>query len=103
MDNYLNSGRNAEEAINRARKVQAILGKGDFHLTKWLSNSGKFNQEFQPDSGENAATGRPLGEEEATTKILRVSFSRAKAHEKDSSGYHRGDIRPTRTSGPSSC
>ena len=56
MDDYLDSGRNAEEAINRAREVQTILGKGDFHLTKWLSNSGKFNEEFQPDSGENAVT-----------------------------------------------
>ena len=56
MDDYLDSGRNAEEAINRAREVQTILGKGDFNLTKWLSNSGKFNEEFQPDSGENAVT-----------------------------------------------
>ena len=107
MDYYLDSGRNAEEAINRAREVQAILGKGDFHLTKWLSNSRKFNEEFQPDSGGgDAATERPLGEEEAAKKVLGLLktrrrynhlWERRSGSEKDPPEYHRGDIRPTRT------
>ena len=68
----LDSGRDAEEAINRAKDVRLVLEKGDFHQAKWLSNKNKFNREFQSDSGEDTNAERPLGEEEAATKVLGV-------------------------------
>lgn len=39
MDDFLNSYKTKEEAISTNRAVSEILSNGNFHLTKWMSNS----------------------------------------------------------------
>ena len=41
MDDYLDSFDSADEAIRVGRCVKDILGKGEFNLTKWTSNSAE--------------------------------------------------------------
>ena len=53
MDDYLDSAKTEEEAISRAKDVGDILSSGDFHLTKWMSNSPEVLRAFQANSGED--------------------------------------------------
>ena len=46
MDGYLDSFDGPEEAIRVVRWVKEILRKGDFNLTKWISNSGEVRRAF---------------------------------------------------------
>ena len=39
VDDYLDSAETENEMIKRAKDVATILSAGDFHLTKWISNS----------------------------------------------------------------
>ena len=39
MDDYLDSFDTTEEAIQVGKEIKNILSKGDFNLTKWISNS----------------------------------------------------------------
>ena len=45
MDNYLDSFDSADEAI-RVGRCEDILGKGDFNLRKWTSNSAEVRRTF---------------------------------------------------------
>ena len=50
-DDCLDSADTIEQAVKKAEEVDSILKNVDFHLTKWLSNSHKFNAQFQQNSG----------------------------------------------------
>ena len=39
VDDCLKSVPTVNEAINLARELTALLAKGGFHLTKWMSNN----------------------------------------------------------------
>ncbi|TRY76421.1 hypothetical protein TCAL_15944 [Tigriopus californicus] len=49
MDDYLNSHRTKEDAIQTNRLVSETLKHGKFHLTKWTSNAREVQEEM---SGE---------------------------------------------------
>ena len=46
MDDYLDSFDTTEEAIQVGKEIQNILSKGDFNLTKWISNSVEIRKAF---------------------------------------------------------
>ena len=69
-DDYLDSADTIEQAVKKAEEVDSILKNVDFHLTKWLSNSHKFNAQFQQNSGGKEQV--ELGQSDAETKILGV-------------------------------
>ena len=71
MDDYLDSAKTEEEAISRAKDVRDILSSGDFHLTKWISNSPTVMRAFQAKPGEDQEV---LLTEEDTEKILGVCW-----------------------------
>ncbi|KHJ42945.1 Pao retrotransposon peptidase [Trichuris suis] len=75
MDDYLDSARTTSEAIARARDVQDILRKGDFHLTKWVSNCKELMEAFGGDSSSlTTAEEYHLGEDTFDTKVLGVRW-----------------------------
>ncbi|KHJ40363.1 Tas retrotransposon peptidase A16 [Trichuris suis] len=75
MDDYLDSAGTISEAIVRAREVRDILGKGDFHLTKWISNRAEVMEAFneKPASPPSVEPYR-LGEDTYDTKVLGVRW-----------------------------
>ena len=75
MDDYLDSADTVEEATKKAKDVDSILKKGDFHLTKWLSNSSEFNGRFQQSSRGKEQV--ELGQSDAETKVLGVCWKPA--------------------------
>ena len=74
MDDYLDSSKEVDEGIRRAKEVQWILRQGDFHLKGWASNSEHFTAAFdqktvRAEDGQH----QPLADDE-TTKILGVGW-----------------------------
>ena len=56
MDDYLDSFDVPEEAIRVGRCVKEILRKGDFNLTKWISNSGEVRRAFGKEKNDGILT-----------------------------------------------
>ncbi|KFD60548.1 hypothetical protein M514_27252 [Trichuris suis] len=75
VDDYHDSAGTISEAIVRAREVRDILRKGDFHLTKWISNRAEVMEAFneKPASPSSVEPYR-LGEDTYDTKVLGVRW-----------------------------
>lgn len=75
IDDYLDSARTTSEAIARARDVQDILGKGDVHLTKWISNCKELMEALCGDSSLlTFAEEYHLGEDTIDAKVLGIRW-----------------------------
>uniref|UniRef100_A0A5S6Q5Z7 Uncharacterized protein n=1 Tax=Trichuris muris TaxID=70415 RepID=A0A5S6Q5Z7_TRIMR len=75
MDDYLDSARTTLEAIARARDVQDILRKGDFHLTKWISNCKELMEALGGDSSlPTSAEEYHFGKDFFDAKVLGVRW-----------------------------
>lgn len=109
VNDYLDSCKSVEDAIERARNVDGILKQGDFHLTKWLSNAEEFNVVFQQNTGEKRKKeerGKTLSEEVLEAKILGflletsldvITYHRRRKHQVHKKRVikpHGQDIRP---------
>ena len=75
MDDYLDSLDSADEAIRVGRCVKDILGKGDFNLTKWTSNSAEVRRTF---NGEEIVGTRNVSGKEEGQKVLGVTWRKEK-------------------------
>ena len=72
MDDYLDSFDVPEEAIRVGGCVREILRKGDFNLTKWISNSGEVRKAFgvEKNDGITDVSGKEEG-----IKVLGVAWT----------------------------
>ena len=72
MDDYLDSFDVPEEAIRVGGCVKEILRKGDFNLTKWISNSGEVRKAFgvEKNDGITDVSGKEEG-----IKVLGVAWT----------------------------
>ena len=73
MYDYLDSYDSPEAAIRVGRSVKSILRRGDFNLTKWISNSPEVREAFGAE--EAKGTTEVFGKEEGL-KVLGVVWKK---------------------------
>ena len=90
MDDYLDSARVLDEAVNRAKEVKRILAEGDFHFQDWISNVPAFSAALRSTSKT-----RPISQ---GVKVLGIGWNTNLDHlylvigEADNIIYHRFGI-----------
>ena len=73
IDDYLDSFDSPEEAIRVGESVKRILRRGDFNLTKWISNSPEVKEAF---GAEEAKGMTEVSGEEEGLKVLGVAWKK---------------------------
>ena len=74
MDNFLNSIRTNQEAIEFYQKVREILSKGGFNLTKWISSDDEVKTQI-PEADRSTKNVKTFEVEPQSSSVLGLNWN----------------------------
>ena len=74
VDNCLTTASNDEEGIQLIKNLREMLGKGGFHLTKWISNSQEVIESVEPDERAKVVAKVDIGDA-STERVLGMRWN----------------------------
>ena len=74
VDDCLTTASNDEEGIQLIKNLREMLGKGGFHLTKWISNSQEVIESVEPDERAKVVAKVDIGDA-STERVLGMRWN----------------------------